>query len=153
MHTIITRSVDETVALGKRVGAYVAAGDFISLVGELGSGKTQFTRGIAAGLDVEPAIPVTSPTFTLMNVYNGRLSLYHFDLYRLSGDQDAVDLGFEDYFFGSGVCVVEWAERLRDLLPDERMTVSFATLDENVRSISFQAHGEISAMELARVFG
>jgi tRNA threonylcarbamoyladenosine biosynthesis protein TsaE len=135
--TIVTRSVAETVALGERLGNLASAGDFIALSGELGSGKTHFTRGVAAGLGVDLSVPITSPTYTLMNVYDGRLTLRHFDLYRLAGDQDAAELGFEDYFYGGDVCVVEWAERLHGLLPEERITVSFLSLGEDVRSMTF----------------
>ena len=118
-----------------------SAGDFIALTGELGSGKTHFTRGVAAGLGIAPSVPVTSPTYTLVNTYAGRLQLHHFDLYRLAGKSDVIELGFEEYFYGSGVCVVEWAERLRDLLPVERMSVTFTYLDENARTVTFAPHG------------
>jgi tRNA threonylcarbamoyladenosine biosynthesis protein TsaE len=139
--TVITRSAAETVALGERLGSLVSAGDFIALSGDLGSGKTHFARGVAAGLGVDRSLPITSPTYTLMNLYAGRFAFRHFDLYRLNGDQDAAELGFEDYFYGEDVCVVEWAERLHDLLPHERMTVSFSTLDDDVRSITFMPSG------------
>ncbi len=141
MLTLVTRSVEETVALGESIGALASAGDFIALRGELGSGKTHFAQGVAAGLGVAPSTHVTSPTYTLMNSYAGRLPLYHFDLYRLAGDQDVAELGFEEYFYGIGVCVVEWAERLQHFLPEERMTVIFSYLDENVRSITIEPHG------------
>jgi tRNA threonylcarbamoyladenosine biosynthesis protein TsaE len=139
--TVITRSVAETVALGERVGGLASAGDFIALSGELGSGKTHFARGVAAGVGVDRSIPITSPTYTLMNVYAGRLPFRHFDLYRLHGDQDAAELGFEDYFYGEGVCVVEWAERIRGLLPEERLTVIFSSLGDDVRSITLVSSG------------
>jgi tRNA threonylcarbamoyladenosine biosynthesis protein TsaE len=142
MRTVISGSAAETVALGERLGALLGEGEFIALTGELGSGKTQFARGVAAGIGVDRAVPVTSPTYTLMNIYHGRLPLYHFDLYRLVGDQDVADLGFEEYFYGSGVCLVEWAERLGCLLPEERLTVLFGYLDDNSRNISFEPSGE-----------
>lgn len=142
MLTVISGSAAETVALGERLGALLGEGEFIALTGELGSGKTQFARGVADGIGVDRAVPVTSPTYTLMNIYHGRLSLYHFDLYRLAGDQDVADLGFEEYFYGSGVCLVEWAERLGCLLPEERLTVLFSYLDDNSRNISFEPSGE-----------
>lgn len=141
MKTVVSGSVEETVALGEKLGALAMPGDFIALTGELGSGKTQFARGVAAGLGVDPAVPVTSPTYTLMNLYTGRFPLYHFDLYRLAGDQDVAELGFEEYFFGSGVCIVEWAERLRLILPDDRLTILFSYGDDNSRRISFVPHG------------
>jgi tRNA threonylcarbamoyladenosine biosynthesis protein TsaE len=139
--TIVTGSVEETIALGERLGTDLVPGDFIELAGELGTGKTHFARGVAVGLGVDPAIPVTSPTYTLMNQYCGRFELYHFDLYRLAGDQDVTDLGFEEYFYGAGVCLVEWAERLRELLPEDRLTISLSYLDDDRRSISLEPHG------------
>ena len=141
MLTFITSSVEETIALGERLGKLASAGDFIALTGELGSGKTHFVQGVAVGLGVSAAVRVTSPTYTLMNSYAGRFPLYHFDLYRLAGDQDVAELGFEEYFYGTGVCIVEWAERLRDLLPGDRMSVTFNYLDEYVRSIAFEPRG------------
>jgi tRNA threonylcarbamoyladenosine biosynthesis protein TsaE len=151
--TIVSRSVEETISLGEKFGELVSAGDFIALTGELGSGKTHFTQGVAAGLGVDPSIRVTSPTYTIMNSYAGRLHLHHFDLYRLSGDQDAAELGFEEYFNGTGVCIVEWAERLQDLLPDGRMTVIFSYIDDTVRAIAVEPHGaryEELARDLSR---
>lgn len=141
MLTVDSRSVEETVALGERLGKLAGPGDFIALTGELGSGKTQFARGLAAGLGVDPAVPVTSPTYTIMNLYAGRLPLYHFDLYRLAGDQEVAELGFEEYFYGAGVCIVEWAERLRDLLPEEHLAIFFSYRDDTGRSISLEPHG------------
>jgi tRNA threonylcarbamoyladenosine biosynthesis protein TsaE len=129
----------------------VGAGDFIALTGELGSGKTHFARGVAAGLGIEPSVPVTSPTYTIMNLYKGRLPLYHFDLYRLAGEQDAADLGFEEYFYGDGVCLVEWAERWQDILPDERLTVFFEYLDDNGRSISFEPRGALYELMVSKL--
>ena len=141
MLTVVTKSVEETVALGERVGKRASAGDFIALTGELGSGKTHFARGVAVGLGVSPSVHVTSPTYTLMNSYAGRLPLYHFDLYRLVGAQDVAELGFEEYFYGTGVCIVEWAERLRDIIPEERMSITFTYIDANVRGITFEPCG------------
>lgn len=138
---MVSRSVEETIALGERLGALAGPGDFIALTGELGSGKTHFARGVVAGLGVDRSVPVTSPTYTLMNLYAGRLPLYHFDLYRLAGDQDVAELGFEEYFYGSGVCIVEWAERLRELLPEEHLTILFSYRDDTSRSITLEPHG------------
>lgn len=142
MFVIVSRSVAETIALGERLGALVRPGDFIALTGELGSGKTHFARGVAAGVGVEPSVPVTSPTYTIMNLYTGRFPLYHFDLYRLAGDQEAAELGFEEYFYGDGVCLVEWAERWQDILPEERLTVFFSYRDDECRNIALDPRGE-----------
>ncbi|HEY6874421.1 MAG TPA: tRNA (adenosine(37)-N6)-threonylcarbamoyltransferase complex ATPase subunit type 1 TsaE [Geobacteraceae bacterium] len=141
MLTVVSHSVAETIALGERLGALVGPGDFIALTGELGSGKTHFARGVAAGLGVNSSVPVTSPTYTIMNLYAGRFPLYHFDLYRLAGDQEAAELGFEEYFYGEGVCLVEWAERWQDILPEDRLTIFFGYRDDNDRSIILEPHG------------
>jgi tRNA threonylcarbamoyladenosine biosynthesis protein TsaE len=141
MLTFSSGSAAETVALGERLGALLGEGDFIALTGELGSGKTQFARGVAVGVGVDPAVPVTSPTYTLVNPYQGRLPLYHFDLYRLVNANEIADLGFEEFFYGSGVCLVEWAERLGSLLPADRLTALFGYVDDTNRSISFDPHG------------
>lgn len=132
---IISDSPAATEAFACRVGQLLSPGDFISLRGELGAGKTRFASGIARGLGVDPAIPVTSPTYTLLNIYEGRLPLYHFDLYRLRGDDEVIDLGFSEYFYGSGVCLVEWSERLIEELPQGRLEIFLSYLDESSRSI------------------
>ncbi len=141
MPSVTTRSAAETAALGRRLGELLQPGDFVALTGELGAGKTQFARGVAVGLAVDPAQPVTSPTYTLMNVYHGRCPLYHFDLYRLSGDDDAAELGFAEYFHGDGVCLVEWAERLSVEMPAERLLVCFNHTGDNRRRLDFEAFG------------
>jgi tRNA threonylcarbamoyladenosine biosynthesis protein TsaE len=104
-----SESVERTHALGRALGELARAGDVILLEGELGAGKTAFTQGIGLGLGV--AATINSPTFTILKEYEGRLPLYHFDLYRLDEPDELYELGFEDYFRGDGVCVVEWAER------------------------------------------
>lgn len=132
---IISASPAATEAFAARVGQLLLPGDFVSLHGELGAGKTRFAGGIARGLGVDPAIFVTSPTYTLLNIYQGRMPLYHFDLYRLSGDDDVVALGFSEYFSANGVCLVEWSERLNDEIPQGRLEVSLSYIDESSRSI------------------
>jgi len=141
LHTVITRSVEETIRLGARLGCLLEPGSFIALSGELGSGKTQFAQGIAAGLGLDSAYPVTSPTFTILNEYPGRLTLYHFDLYRLGGADEVMDLGFEELFYGDGVCVVEWMERLGDHLPAQRLEVMLSYEGEMLRRLEFTPHG------------
>jgi tRNA threonylcarbamoyladenosine biosynthesis protein TsaE len=142
MPSVTTHSAEETAALGKRLGELLQPGDFVALTGELGAGKTQFARGVALGLAVDPTQPVTSPTYTLMNVYSGRCPLYHFDLYRLAGDDDAAELGFAEYFHGEGVCLVEWAERLSAEMPAERLVVSFHHAGDELRELEFVASGD-----------
>ncbi len=141
MFSLVSNSVEETVTLGRELGKRLLPGDFIALIGDLGSGKTHFVQGVAAGDDVPPEICVTSPSYTLLNEYSGRIPLYHFDLYRLHGDGDIQDLGFEDYFYGDGVCLVEWAERLDQELPEENLKIVFSQLDETSRKIDFYCQG------------
>jgi len=110
-----TRSEQETLALGKRLGGLLPAGALLLLKGDLGAGKTCLTKGIAGGLGVDDSVPITSPTYTLLNCYTGRLPLYHFDLYRLASEEELEELGFDEYFHGEGVAVVEWPERCPEL--------------------------------------
>lgn len=152
MWEAITRCAEETVRWGERLGRLLDTGDFIALTGDLGSGKTQFARGVAAGLAVAPGVPVTSPTYTLVNIYEGRLPLYHFDLYRLGGDNDVAELGFEEYFYGTGVCLVEWAERLQGEMPGERLDVSFTHGGGDERRLEFVPWGERYEQLLRELF-
>jgi tRNA threonylcarbamoyladenosine biosynthesis protein TsaE len=142
MPVLISNSVEETVALGKRLGELALPGDFIALTGDLGAGKTHFTQGFAQGLGVAPDVCVSSPSYTLINEYRGRIPLFHFDLYRLGGDGDIRDLGFDEYFYGQGVCVVEWADRLCFELPDEHLKVVISRSGETNRRIELFPCGE-----------
>lgn len=139
--TSLTGSADETVRLGRILGSLLTRGDFVALIGDLGSGKTQFAKGVAEGIGVERASAITSPTYTLLNTYDGRIPLYHFDLYRLSGDADVADLGFHEYFHGQGASLVEWADRLEEELPEEHLSVTFTHMGEGCRQIMFTARG------------
>jgi tRNA threonylcarbamoyladenosine biosynthesis protein TsaE len=153
MMTVVTRCEAETVELGARLGRLLEPGDFIALEGELGAGKTQFAKGIAAGLQVDPGTPVTSPTYTILNIYEGRLPLYHFDLYRLQGPEEIDELGFQEYFFGGGACIVEWAERLEDEMPPQVLTISFAHAGGDERRISFDGPGARAGALIEQLFG
>ena len=116
-------SSEETAKLGRKIGKLVQPGDIICLNGDLGVGKTVFTQGIADGLEIDDSI--CSPTFTLIQEYEqGRIPLYHFDVYRISGPWDMDDLGYEDYFFGDGVCLVEWGCLIEELLPDNTIMIT-----------------------------
>ncbi|HOG45530.1 MAG TPA: tRNA (adenosine(37)-N6)-threonylcarbamoyltransferase complex ATPase subunit type 1 TsaE [Anaerolineae bacterium] len=139
---IISHSPAQTQRLGARLGARAQAGDVYCLEGDLGSGKTSFVQGIAQGLGV--AGPVTSPTFVLANVYRGaagRPPLYHLDLYRISGPQEALDFGLEDYLYGEGVVAIEWPERIREILPQECLWISFRCLDATKRGLLARPRG------------
>jgi tRNA threonylcarbamoyladenosine biosynthesis protein TsaE len=126
-----SKSTEDTLKLGQRIGAFLKANDVIALTGQLGAGKTTLIQGIAAGLGVKDYI--TSPTFIIINEYEGRLPLYHLDLYRLDEGLEVADLGLEEYFVRGGVCVIEWAERLGGLLPAGVETVSIESRGENER--------------------
>lgn len=142
---IETWSEKETFAAGERLGAAAKPGQIYALKGDLGVGKTVFTKGFAAGLGI--AEPVNSPTFTIVQSYEeGRLPLYHFDVYRIADPEEMEEIGYEDCFYGEGVCLVEWAELIRELLPPETVWV---TLEKDLekgfdyRRIRVEEAGEI----------
>ena len=118
-----TISAAETPALGKKIGETAKPGDVYTLVGDLGVGKTVFTQGIADGLGITE--PVSSPTFTIVQVYEeGRMPFYHFDVYRIGDIEEMDDIGYEDYFYGEGLCMIEWANLIEEILPDKRYDVT-----------------------------
>lgn len=117
-----THSADETFSLGINIGRKAKAGQVITLVGDLGVGKTVFTKGLARGLGITE--PVSSPTFTIVQEYReGRLPLYHFDVYRIGDLEEMEEIGYEDYFYGDGVCLVEWANLIEELIPEHAVSV------------------------------
>ena len=131
----ISRSADETRAVGSAYGERARCGDVFALCGDLGAGKTQFVKGFVAGL--KSNADVTSPTFVLLHEYgDGRLPIYHFDFYRVESRDALLRLGFDDYVFGDGVSLIEWADRYRDLVPSHATWVSIEVRDENTRVIS-----------------
>ncbi len=142
MFAVVTHNEAETSALGKKLGELLGPGDFVALYGDLGSGKTRFAQGVARGAGVDPEVYVTSPTYTILNEYKGNNPLYHFDLYRLGGDADIAELGFEEYFHGDGVCLVEWADRLSSGFPEQHLKVYFHHESENTRRIEFEWSGD-----------
>ena len=132
--SLISASEEQTAEIGALSGRCLDMPLLSLLQGNLGAGKTVIARGIARGLGVAAETPITSPTFTLMNHYPARLDLYHFDLYRLSGPEDLVDIGFDEYAFGSGVTLVEWPEKLED--PDiDGVLIDICALDANRRRL------------------
>jgi len=152
MAVLFSNSVEETLAIGECLGRLASPGDFIALTGDLGSGKTHFAQGVARGLGVDPRVCVASPSYTLLNEYNGRIPLYHFDLYRLGGDADILGLGFDEYFYGRGLCLVEWADRLVFEFPDEYLKIVFLCSGDTSRTLELIPCGgryEKLARELA----
>ena len=139
---ITTCSSYETEELGASIGAMLKPGSFLALRGDLGGGKTCLTRGLVTSLAPQSAHLVASPTYAIMNCYAGSTPVYHFDFYRLAGDDDIAELGFEEYFFGTGVCVVEWSERLSNLLPADVLTLLFEYAGDDRRLITITSSGQ-----------
>jgi tRNA threonylcarbamoyladenosine biosynthesis protein TsaE len=118
-----TRSPEETYELGRKIGLQARPGQVYTLTGDLGVGKTVFTQGVAAGLGITE--PVSSPTFTIVQIYEeGRLPFYHFDVYRIGDIEEMEEIGYDDYFFGKGICLIEWAELIEEILPDDRISIT-----------------------------
>lgn len=117
-----THNEEETRKIGQQIGESAKPGQIFCLNGDLGVGKTVFTKGFALGLGITEHI--TSPTFTIINVYEGRLNFYHFDVYRIDDPDELYELGYEEYFFGDGVCLIEWAELVSELLPDDVININ-----------------------------
>ena len=135
-----TSSGQETLNLGLRLGALLNEGDVVALAGDLGSGKTWFTKGVALGLEISPDILITSPSFSLMNAYEGRCALFHIDVYRLENVSDFLDAGLDEYLHGSGITVMEWADRWPEILPERSLKVQLVILNENSREITLSGH-------------
>ena len=136
--TVQTHSPEETQTIGKRIGETLQAGDVVALVGDLGAGKTCLTQGIARGIGIAPQEVVNSPSYTLINEYAGKIPVYHIDLYRLERHGDIVDLGLEEYLEGNGICIIEWADRMANLLPQNRIQITMIWVDESTRIIELQ---------------
>ncbi|MGG7098885.1 tRNA (adenosine(37)-N6)-threonylcarbamoyltransferase complex ATPase subunit type 1 TsaE [Clostridium sardiniense] len=137
-------SIEETTNLGVALGKLLNSGDIICLTGDLGTGKTHITKGISRGLDITDNI--TSPTFTIVNEYDsGRLKLYHFDVYRVSDPDEIYAIGFDDYIFGDGVSIIEWANYIEEILPSDYLHIYIQkdlTKGENYRKIIVTPYGE-----------
>jgi len=141
MH-IQTHSPDETFGLGEKLGKTLEKGDIVCLSGELGAGKTLFTKGIASALGVRGY--VTSPTFTIVNEYEAEIPLYHFDAYRVQDPGEMFEIGFEEYLCGNGIVVIEWADLVRDILPGESIRVDISKVKDTdyARVFGFEFRGE-----------
>lgn len=138
-----TLDADETVRLGSELGRRLRPGDVVALYGDLGAGKTTFVKGIARGMGV--AEEARSPTFTLIHEHPGEPPLYHIDLYRLAGAQEAEALGVEEYVYGEGVTVIEWADRMEELLPAERLDIELRVTGETEREMALRCGSERTA--------
>ncbi len=139
--TIISTSVDETVTLGRKLGMLLSQGDVLALVGELGAGKTTLVKGIVQGLGVSDRRAVKSPTFSLVHTYEGRILVYHFDAYRLNDAQEMLDIGSDEMIYGSGVAIVEWADKVPECLPQEYLKITLTAVSENERNIEICGYG------------
>ena len=139
----ITKTVEETIKLGSKIGTYVKSGDIICINGDLGTGKTHLVKGIAEGLGIADSI--TSPTFTIVNEYYGRIKLYHFDVYRVNDPDEIEAMGFDEYIFDEAVSVIEWANFIMELIPKEHIEINIEKLpdsDSNSRRISINYTGD-----------
>ncbi|ADQ07926.1 protein of unknown function UPF0079 [Caldicellulosiruptor hydrothermalis 108] len=140
MKEIMSYSYDETVSIGYKIGKNLFKGAIVTLEGDLGSGKTALTRGIAKAFGIED---ISSPTFTIFHVYEGKdgILVYHFDIYRIE-ETELEDIGYEEYFYGDGIVIIEWADKLKRLHPKEYLKVEIQKIDEDVRKILITGVGE-----------
>ena len=139
---IQTRTTTETIRIGKSIGSRLLPGDVVALVGELGAGKTQFIKGLAAGAGIRNPAYIASPSFTLINEYPGKTVFYHIDLFRLGKEKEAEELGLEDYFESKGITAIEWADKIPSLLPREFLLVRIAYTGTNRRSLEIIGKGK-----------
>lgn len=141
---LIVNSVEETLEIGRKIGEKANPGDIFCLIGDLGTGKTHITKGIAKGLNVSDNI--TSPTFNIVNEYDsGRLKLYHFDVYRVNDPDEIYAIGFDEYIFSDGVSIIEWANYIEELIPEEYLLIKIEKqlhLGDNVRKIILESFGK-----------
>ncbi len=146
-----SQRAEDTFHLGEFMGTLLMPGAVLALMGDLGAGKTVFAKGIARGMEVIDEREVTSPSFTLVNEYKGRLPIYHVDLYRLQNPGQVEDLGWEEFIFGSGVTLIEWSEKVLHLLPEERIEVYLKWIGERERDVRFQAKGKAGKNLIGRL--
>jgi tRNA threonylcarbamoyladenosine biosynthesis protein TsaE len=132
-------NIDATIAFGRALGQKLQPGDMVALIGPLGAGKTHLVRAIAEGLGLPDSRVVSSPTFTLIHEYKGRLPIFHFDVYRLKSPLEFLDLGATEYFEAGGVCLIEWADRVAEYLPEKRITITLEITGETSRRLTLEA--------------
>ncbi len=147
MFSLLAATPADTMEIGRRLGLLLAPGDFINLNGELGAGKTLLVKGLGQSLNIPPA-EITSPTFTIINEYEGTHLLYHLDLYRLAEDYELEQIGYLDYFYGPGITAVEWGDLFAAYLPADRLDIVLETMEGGTRKISFNGLGRRS-LEIA----
>ena len=135
---MLSSSIEETIQCGKQFAKRLKPSDVVCLYGDLGAGKTHFVKGIASFFGIDSS-KVYSPTFTLINEYYGSISLYHFDCYRINNEQEALEIGTEEYFYGNGISVIEWPEKIRTLLPNKSIWVHVISLNKYKREITIKS--------------
>lgn len=138
-------TLEDTLNLGKHLGGIAQPGDIFTLSGDLGAGKTTLTQAIGQGIGVPKECYITSPTFSLLHEYPGRFPLYHMDLYRLSSEDEFIDLGFEEYMYGDGLTVIEWPDRLGSLMPKNRLHLELTIINETSRSALVAGFGDMES--------
>jgi len=141
MVTVALATLQHTRTLGRIIGEQARPGQIVLLIGGLGAGKTTITQAIGRGLDVDERYYITSPTFSILHEYPGRIPLYHMDFYRIIDEAELADLGIEEYFYGNGLCVVEWPERLGSLTPDNRLEIRIDITGESSRTATLAQQG------------
>jgi len=139
---LYSQNPSETIRIGKTIGSRLKAGDVVALMGELGAGKTQFIKGLAQGAGIRKSAYVSSPSFTIINEYQGKVPFYHIDLYRLREEKEAEGLGLEEYFLGEGITAVEWADRIPSLLPDQLLQVQIHHTGSKTRTVEIVGKGK-----------
>ncbi len=137
-----THRTSETIRIGRRIGSRLLPGDVVALVGELGAGKTQFIKGLAAGVGVRNPTYISSPSFKLINEYPGKIAFYHIDLFRLEEEKEAEELGLDDYFQGRGITAIEWADKIPSLLPKEMLFIHIVYKGKSTRSLEILGKGD-----------
>ncbi|OHB50387.1 MAG: tRNA (adenosine(37)-N6)-threonylcarbamoyltransferase complex ATPase subunit type 1 TsaE [Planctomycetes bacterium GWF2_40_8] len=137
-----TGEVEQTIELGNLIGSLLRAGDVVALIGQLGAGKTYITKGIAEGLGVKDRKEVTSPSFVLVKQYMGRVPIYHFDAYRLRSPDEMYDIDCVGFFWGNGISIVEWADKVMECLPDDFIKITIETVGQTSRDIHISYKGE-----------
>jgi tRNA threonylcarbamoyladenosine biosynthesis protein TsaE len=149
--TLELSDLEATTNFGRRLGALLFPGAIVALLGPLGAGKTHLTRAIAEGLGIADPRAVSSPTFVLIQEYQARLPIYHFDAYRLRGEADFFDLGGHEYFDGAGVCLIEWADRVESALPADHLRLTLTVTGTTTRQLRIEGRGQRHAPLVAQL--